>query len=178
MAQNLTTFLEWYKSSEGQGVTANETQILKAVYDKQVWDTLSDQEKQALRKERIRYNKLKFPEDEKRSIAYEEKVVALIDVISVFIQSTEKDLGSVTASRGTDETLLFRLRVMMVCEKELANRLPKIQNVGHVPWMIVQPLFESLRTTPFYKQHDLQILNDLYAAMTEAHGQSPYSKSF
>ena len=177
MTQNLTALLAWYKSSEGQGVTANETQILKTIQEAQVWDTLSDQQKQALRRERIHYDKIKFPDDLKRSIDYEEKVVALIDAIMLFIQSTENELGSMTAPSGGDETLLFRLRTMMICEKEFAMRFPKIKNVGHVPWIVVQPLFDALKRTPYHNQYHLQALQDMYAAMDEANRQSPYSNN-
>jgi hypothetical protein len=176
MKISIKEVIDLYCSHDSLGVTSMETRMLDLLYDIQEWNKLDDNGKYRERSKTLEFYKAKFSDDYRSIIIYEEKVLRLLRLIINFLDVTEDKFSDVSHvnSLSADDFYLFRLRNMLYCEKEMVNRMPKIENTGHVPSQIVNPIFEKLRNSEcyvFYKLHDIDIL---YSEVIDLHYKEPY----
>jgi hypothetical protein len=153
-----------------------ETRMLGLLYDLQEWNKLDDSGKYRKRSETLKLYKVKFPDDYRSIIIYEEKVLEMVSLINSFLDATEKRFSDVNSydNLSGDDFYLFRLRNILYCEKEMVNRMPKIENTGHVPSQIVTPIFEKLRNSECYTFYKLRDIDILYFEVIDLHYKEPY----
>lgn len=172
---NIKEIINFYSDQNITDGTSMEMRMLNTLHSLEIWKRLDDKERQSTRREKLVQYKIKSLVGRyKNALAYEEKVLNLIDEIICFLEKTQASFLDIKALNKKEELYLFRLRNMLICEKEMVNRLPKIKYVGHVPIEIVQPLFDALKNTGFNRVYNLERINQLYIEAISLHTQFPY----
>jgi hypothetical protein len=175
MALETKDILGFYSAHFSLGSSNIETRIVESLQKLQVWNELTDEQKQKERKKYIAYfrNKLGFEKENR----YEERVAELVDCILEFVRATEAMFSDAELLKDLrhDQLIFFRLRNMLLCEKEAILRLPKLKNVGHVPAEIITLLLEKTKGTEYYKQYQLHDLEKIYLDVVDMRAKSPYT---
>lgn len=163
---DLLNILDFYTSSKLVDETSLEKRMLSMLYDLKVWQNLSDEEKQNRRRKNLKVDQQNFSQEEyyNNIITYEEKVVHLTDLILNFLDQVSDMFDNPTKLEALNEQglHLFRLHNILLCEKEMINRLPKIKQIGHVPFEIIKPIIQKLISSKFYNLYKLDAIGNLY----------------
>lgn len=177
--KNTKDIIDFYASQEIIGSNSAEFRLLEGIYKLQTWNKLSDQEKLESRRRDVNWYKVKFPkEDYHKLTSYEDAMINLLELIIAFLGSTDSMFHrfTETAEHAENDTLLFRLRNMLACEKEAALRLPQAKNNGHVPFEVVLPLFRQLEDSGHYLKYGLHKLKLAFENCWNLHLAGPYDE--
>jgi len=115
--------------------------IIEAVLNIEEWGKFSDWEKIEHRGKQFKKKKyyLKdFSEDNKYilSLTYEGLIVDISTILMEYIDKYEKnDIGN---------NLINRLYILFCCEIKLLNRDISITKINHIPFRVIEPLFEQI----------------------------------
>ncbi len=148
--------------------------VLEALYSREIWDKLSDNEKVSKSRSRLESYKVHSLKSNK-VIEYEETVIKIAELILFFYNETEsryKDLKEI----GGVHLYLFRIRNLLYCELKVINRNISLRVINHVLLEIIEPLINNVSESNEYKEYRLDEFVFEYKKMFQLLEQKPYSK--
>lgn len=130
------------------------------------WFSLSDSEKQELRKSYLRSTKINFKEEE--GLDYVEQSIKVTDYILEFFSKVNYANIKVNEMTSELEKNIFRIYNMLWCEKEYILYLENPRSTKtHVHFEIFSPIIEKIITTKEFSEYKLDVLFKEYKKMIE-----------